>query len=242
MRDGWSGRTRRRRRRAGRVSHGGSGATVACSGSGKAELRRAAAATVAVAQDVAVQGRRRHPLGAEPGHARADPIVPGRGRTGSGAASRPRSGAPWPASARRRAAGGAPAAAPARRAGRRPCSTGSWRSPATRQSGRPSGSVHSRRSRVLGTKVASAMNTIGASSPLAPWQVSTRTSSRGWSGSRISSVVSARSQCRNACIEGGWLCSNASAWARKASIGSFAAGPRRASRRLRPPPSPRSRA
>ena len=32
------------------------------------------------------------------------------------------------------------------------------------------------------------MNTIGASRPLAPWQVSTRTSSRGRSGSRISSV------------------------------------------------------
>ena len=36
-------------------------------------------------------------------------------------------------------------------------------------------------------------------------------------------MVSARSQCRNACIDGGWLCSNASAWARNASIGSAAA-------------------
>src|ERR671919_3096500 len=34
---------------------------------------------IAVAQDLAVQGRRRDPFGAEPGHAGADPVVPGGG-------------------------------------------------------------------------------------------------------------------------------------------------------------------
>ena len=44
---------------------------------GQRQLRRAARRLIAVAQDVALQQRRGGPCGAEPDHARLDPVVPG---------------------------------------------------------------------------------------------------------------------------------------------------------------------
>ena len=140
------------------------------------------------------------------------------------------------ASRRHRAAGGtrarAPGGRPARGAALRVVIGGADRP--QRQRRRPVGPEQPGLGAAVGALHVSGRNTIGASRPLAPCTVMTRTSSRPWSRSRLISVSPARASAgippasaRSALI--------VSASARNSSIGSAASGPSRAIRRSRPP-------